>query len=224
MMTLPTKIVGSVYLIRFDTSANMARTLLRFQEHYESPKFRGEIFTLGHFKKWRIEKTGDFTYYTDWTGFNFPSWIVRPFRDDKFNPLSYDEDLLLSAVSNLPEPFYLIAVANNHSHPDGTETPTDVHSSALRHEIAHGLWSTNGEYRAEALLSMMEFNLAPFYRWMSGQMYHPATWLDEAHAYVGQDFDFLMKHGAADEDMRPLAHLLANAFDNYTENRFIGAI
>jgi hypothetical protein len=224
MMLLPQQITGSVYLLRFSKSAEMAKALLRFQEYYESPKFRGEIFTLAEFKQWRMEKTGEFTYYTDWTGFNFPSWVLKPFRDEKFDPLTYEESLVIAATRDLPEPFYVIAVADNLSFEDGTHEPTDNDTSALRHEIAHGLWSTNVDYRTEILLAMEGRNLAPFYRWIYNNMYHPATWLDEAHAYLTCDFEYLLEQGAKVEPLRDLHEFLAKSFDYYTDSRFVGAV
>ena len=224
MMFLPQQISGSIYLVRFDESAKMAKALLRFQEFYESPKFRGEIFTLEEFKRWRVEQTGAFTYYTDWTGFNFPSWVLAPFREGKFGELSYEEQLVVGATADISEPFYLISVANKRSNEDGTTEPYDVDTSALRHEIAHGLWSTNPEYRAEMLAEMEGCNLSPFYRWIRQNMYHPATWLDEAHAYLTCDFGYLLEKGAKVEELRDVSELMTKTFDYYTECKFVGGI
>jgi len=86
-----------IHLLIFPTQRDVTLTLLRFQEHYESPKFRGKIFSLEEFKRWYVAnspngiKTGEFTYYTDWNGFNIPSYVLQPFRDGKFNPLSEQE-------------------------------------------------------------------------------------------------------------------------------------
>lgn len=224
MIYPPVNLIGSIYLMRFETSAHMAKTLLRFQEHYESPKFRGEYFTLDEFQKWRVSKTGEFTYYTDWTGFNFPSWVLQPFKDCKFEPMDPQEELVVAMARNMPEPFYLIAVANHRTHPDGRQERVTTQTSALAHEIAHGLWSTNSEYRAECLQLMMAYNLTPFFRWISSRMYHPATWLDEAHAYLSQDYDWLIEKGAKVEDLASLSRMLKDTFNTYTHSRFIDAV
>ncbi len=35
-----------IFLLSFPTQEYLAKTFLRFQEHYESPEFRGKIFSL----------------------------------------------------------------------------------------------------------------------------------------------------------------------------------
>ncbi|MEK7106247.1 MAG: ABC transporter ATP-binding protein, partial [Patescibacteria group bacterium] len=70
----------SIYLVEAPTQYALASTFLRFQEHYESPKFRGQFFSLEEFMDWYAEEYGNFTYYKDWTGFNIPSYILKSFR------------------------------------------------------------------------------------------------------------------------------------------------
>src|SRR5512138_554281 len=86
MMT-KTKIADRIFVVRFDTLYELASTFLRFQEHYESPRFRNRIFSLEEFMDWYAEKTGAFTYFTDWSGFNVPSSTFEAFYRGKFNPL-----------------------------------------------------------------------------------------------------------------------------------------
>jgi len=56
---------------------------LRFEEYYESPRFKGRIFTFDEYRKWYVKnspkgkKTGRFTYYSDWSGFNIPSYALK---------------------------------------------------------------------------------------------------------------------------------------------------
>jgi len=40
-----------IHLMIFDNQKELTTTFLRFQEHYESPKFRGKIFSLKEFIK-----------------------------------------------------------------------------------------------------------------------------------------------------------------------------
>ena len=90
-----------IHLLSFDTQHDLTSTFLRFQEHYESPRFKGEVFTLDEFQDWYIKnspngiETGKFTYHTDWNGFNIPSHILKPFYEGKFDPLSFDEQAIL---------------------------------------------------------------------------------------------------------------------------------
>jgi predicted nucleic-acid-binding Zn-ribbon protein len=126
------------------------RTMLfcRYQEFYESPynEIRGKFFSWEKFmmvyKTKRKENT--FTYPIDWAGFNIPSEIIekaiREFNKDK-GP--YDEIMnnIWFHCENYPLRFdqsrtkwYLI----------GADT---FNSSTMNHEIAHGLYYTNKQYK-----------------------------------------------------------------------------
>ena len=97
------EIIKNIFHISFSTQHELASTFLRFQEYYESPKFRGKIFSFYEYKKWytanspKGKKTGKFTYYKDWGGFNIPSYVLKPFYQGKFNPLSNKEKKFLRA-------------------------------------------------------------------------------------------------------------------------------
>jgi hypothetical protein len=202
-------IVGQVYLAQFPTQEELANTMLRFQEFYESPKFHGTFFSREEFEKWYAEKNGAFTYLTDWDGFNIPSTVFEPFLRGKFDPLSEQEWQLIEATAHLERPFYLIATSED---PDPT---------TLRHEIAHGLYATNPDYRAEVYMLMEGCQLAPIHR-MLRPGYHPAVWLDECHAYLLANYhDVLKDEGVLKDDSLLEVHqALASAFDYYTHNRF----
>lgn len=66
-----TEILKDVFHLNYLTQEQLASTFLRFQEHYESPEFRGKIFTLDEYKEWYMTnspnsiKKGIFTYYED---------------------------------------------------------------------------------------------------------------------------------------------------------------
>ena len=91
------ELIENIYHVSFPTRKEAASTFLRFQEHYESPQFRGKIFSLDEFKEWYTANSekgkakGKFTYYDDWGGFNIPSYILEPFYKGLFNPLSEKE-------------------------------------------------------------------------------------------------------------------------------------
>jgi len=96
----------NIHLLTFENQFDITSTLLRFQEHYESPKFKGQFFTLEEFKEWYIKnspkgiETGEFTYYSDWNGFNIPSYVLRPFYENKFKNLSEAEKNILNIFKN----------------------------------------------------------------------------------------------------------------------------
>lgn len=164
---------GNLVLIRTERQYTLASTFLRFQEHYESPKFRGEIFSLEEFMDWYAVKFGNFTYYQDWSGFNIPSSILKPFREGRFNPLSQKENRLLDLLANIPEPFYVVGIYGGK-----------IDLSTLKHELVHGLFYTVPKYREDVRRILVPDKIQRFTAVLKKMGYHPAVWRDETNAYL----------------------------------------
>ena len=99
------RVAKGIYLLSLKTQYELAATFLRVQEHYESPKFHGRIFSLEQYMDWYAARYGNFTYYKDWSGFNVPSTAFAAFYRSKFDPLSEKEKQLLRLIENLTDPF-----------------------------------------------------------------------------------------------------------------------
>ncbi len=183
------EVVPGVIHLRFPTQTLLASTFVRFQEHYESPKYRNTVFSLAEFKDWyRTTKDhGRFSYYADWDGFNIPSRVLRRFMKGDFDPLSAKERALLAKVAARKGRFYVIGTAG-----------TDVDKAVLRHEVAHGLWYTRPDYRRRARAILKELDLRPVYTMLRELGYHRSVWLDEAHAWIGDGDAALKDAGLAD--------------------------
>lgn len=173
-------LTSKIHLLVFETRKDLASTFLRFQEYYESPKFMGKIFSLAEFKKWYVRnsldgiKTGKFTYYKDWNGFNVPSYVLRPFYSGKFDPLSEKEKKILNIFKNQKDPFYVIGV---HTHSKRSKY-------TLKHEIAHGLFYTDKDYKKKILSTLSKFNLSSIKNELrSNGGYHEKVLNDECQAY-----------------------------------------
>ena len=168
-----------IHLLTFDTQQEITSTLLRFQEYYESPEFRGKVFSLEEYKQWYTQnsvkgrKTGEFTYYTDWNGFNIPSFILKPFQEGEFNPLSEKEKRILKLFNGKPEPFYVI----------GVHRASKNLGLSLKHELAHGLFYTDGDYQNEALAVLSQFDTEQIKSEIKSKGYHEHVLDDECHAY-----------------------------------------
>ncbi len=140
------KIFDRVYHVNFQTEVELARSFLRFEEYYENPVFKGKIFTFDEFRAWytanspRGKKTGKFTYFHDWGGFNITTKILKPFYDRKFDPLSKDEIRLLDVLEPKKDDDASII---------GTYGLNN--KSIFKHEIAHGLFYTNHNYQQRVL-------------------------------------------------------------------------
>jgi len=122
------------FCISADSNRELARSFLRFQEYYESPndQFRGQVFTIGQYRYWYEKKYGYFSYETDWTGFNIHSYVLDPFKQGLFDPLTIEEKNLLGLFTNAPQDKFYIIGAND------TQT--------LNHELNHALYAHRQDY------------------------------------------------------------------------------
>ncbi len=198
------KITNDIYHLKFQTKYELASTFLRFVESGESTKFKGKIFALEEFADWYAKKYGNFTYYQDWEGFNLPSHLLKPFYKGKFDPLTKKEQKLLRVFKNIKGDFYIIG-----TYGDNPQT--------LKHEIAHGLFSVNPEYKKEV---MEQLNQVPKTQIASVMKkleagYHPSVYYDEFHAYVLVDLNVLKTHGVKTEKYRNLSRRLNRIFEKH---------
>jgi len=212
------EIVKDIYQISFSSRKELTRTFLRFEEYFESPKFRGKIFSLNEFKKWYTanspegKKTKRFTYYEDWHGFNIPSEILGPFYGGRFNPLSNEEKAVLRLFKNKrKKKLYIIATYKGAS------------QNTIQHEIAHGLFYTNSEYKREIIKILRKCDqkiknkIINNYLSKYGGGYHPKVWLDEMHTYIMTNLDFLKKYKISSNKLLKTNKELNNTFKKYVK-------
>jgi hypothetical protein len=166
------RVAKGIYLLRFKTQYELAATFLRVQEHYESPKFHGRIFSLEQYMDWYAARYGDFTYYKDWSGFNVPSTAFATFYRGKFDPLSEKEKQLLRLFENLRDRFYVIGI-----HESGAK-------STLAHELAHALFFTDSAYRDAVRAAMRGYDTSALERKLAEVGYGKHVIPDEVQAYL----------------------------------------
>jgi len=144
MLMKVSKITSNIIHVNFDTKKELAETFCRFQEHYESPEFRGKVFTLGQYREWYCGYYGAWTYYTDWSGFNIPDWALVPFKEGLFDPLSEKEQILADMFRYRTGKFYVIGTFGELQ-------------EALDHEICHAFYYLDEGYRGriDELISRM---------------------------------------------------------------------
>jgi len=148
------EIAPFIYAVVVKDRYDRGMLFCRYQEFYESPypEIRGEMFTLEEYMKLYRKKTknSDFTYTSDWCGYNIPSGILKTASNlflEHESTTGYDEIMYRiinwcdshAAERNggsLHHPWYLIGV-------------DDIKSCIMDHEIAHGLYYTNEEYRED---------------------------------------------------------------------------
>lgn len=166
-----------VFHLRFADVNTLAKSLVRFQEFFESPKFHGNAFTRSEFRQWyKSQNHGQFDYYKFWDGFNFPGKLIEQFRKAGFTNLTAAERTILNLFSQLKmEDYYVIATAD------------DSEPATFDHELTHALYYTQPIYR-ESVNNVLLSNphlpiLMDFLTEKLGD-YDYSVQLDEAHAWL----------------------------------------
>ncbi len=146
-----TEIEPHIYSAVITNDYDRAMLFCRYQEFYESPfpEIREKFFTLEQYMKIYTErnKKHHFSYPYDWAGYNIPSDTLMKANSVFINNMSeYDKimsDIIeycnkLSEYDNdgIKHPWYLI----------GTDK---LKSKTMEHEISHGLYYVNINYRVE---------------------------------------------------------------------------
>lgn len=188
-----------IHHFQFTDQQEMARTFVRFQEHYESPKYKEKIFTLTEFTDW-YAKTQGTDYFSDWEGFNFPGANLNPFMDGRFNPLTEQEHGVCQACAphRSGGPFYVIASLK------GDE-------QTFLHEIAHALYYLNSEYRTK-VMSILGASGGSVVEHLAAKGYGSGVLQDELHAYLLCDRQYLMSEGV---DLNPYSAQIEKLQDNF---------
>jgi hypothetical protein len=205
------KLQDKIYAVECSSSKEAAKLFLRFQENYESPKFRNKTFSLGEFAEYYKEFTGEkkFTYYSDWSGFNVPSYIVKRFSDGKFKHIYPQERWLLKEIAKLEikGKFYLLGYAKGAS-------------GVKKHEVAHGKFYTRPEYKSKVKSLLKPFNMKkdPVAKYLRGVGYHNAVVEDEFHAWVLTEKSRLSKAGLWNSQLEKLRKKLEIAFKSHESN------
>ena len=171
-----------VHLI-FNSGELMCKTMCRMAEHFESPKYRGKTFTWRQFKSWYKFDKGEFSYYTDWAGFNMPGITFDAFKAGKFDPLTWGEKDVLEAIKDMKTPFYLIT--------SGKDT-----EGAIRHEMGHAFYYVDDDYcaKAKAILAKLPQDTNKLLKeGIKLQGYHDDVLDDELHAYMIDGIRYLTR-------------------------------
>lgn len=134
------EVLANIWLVEFKDYNSLGMTFMRYQEYYESPndKFFRKPFLIREFVEWYSEGK-EFTYPTDWIGFNIPSNILLECQNNITDLNKWDR-IMNKIISEITEKskdnFYLIGIRKGDN---------DI----AQHELAHGLYSINNEYRKE---------------------------------------------------------------------------
>ena len=136
-----------IYCVQIDDDYDRAMLFCRYQEFYESQykKFRGKPFTWMEYMRYYKNdwKKRTFTYPDDWAGYNIPSNSLQKSHGIFCKDTEYD------AIMN--DIYWFCAndvVTKNGKRADWYligSSSKDL--KTMDHEIAHGLYFTNPEYK-----------------------------------------------------------------------------
>jgi hypothetical protein len=118
----------------------------------------------------------------DWSGFNVPKKAFKPFVEGLFDPLTEAEECLIELLRPRSDDYYVIGVSRD----EGVEH--------IDHEIMHGMFATIEPYKEQVFDIVDEVpkeQFENFSRMLDDWGYARAVHVDEFHAYVGADFDWL---------------------------------
>lgn len=202
------EVTKDVFLVTFQTAYDVAMTFCRVQEFYESPKFRGKfVRSADYAREYALDNKGIFTYTDDWRGFNVPSEIIHTVHSrltlEKYDTINDYDEILMGIVNRVQRrvqgrPFYLIGTSREKGD-----------KKVQRHEMAHGLYTTNKKYRAsvDLLIAKMSSKVKHrMYKSLEKLKYHKSVWHDELNAYFSTELTAEMS--ASMKERRPFINLL----------------
>lgn len=142
------EIKPNIYCVMVDDDYDRAMLFCRYQEFYESPykKFRGKPFTWMEYMRFYKNswKKRTFTYPDDWAGYNIPSNSLQQSHGIFCRDTEYD--LIMNDI-------YWYCAKDSAEKNDGNKCDWYLIGSSSKdlktmdHEIAHGLYFTNIEYK-----------------------------------------------------------------------------
>lgn len=181
------EIVSNVFAVIIPDNYHRPMLFCRTQEYYESPneKFRGQSFSIFEYMDWYSRQNGgSFTYAQDWSGFNIPYEVARDCNQVSPKESPYDNYMgdILRSISDMmhPKPAYILGVAN-------------ITDDTFQHEVCHGLYHTNKEYREamdEITKSILPSHWEKFKDNLIDMGYTMEVVNDEIQAYMTINWDY----------------------------------
>ena len=145
-----TEIKPFIYCVTVDDDYDRAMLFCRYQEFYESPhkKFKGKYFTWMEYMRFYKDnwKKDTFTYPIDWVGYNIPSDSLQQSHHMFCGETEYD---------NIMNEIYFHCDVDVQNKKQGKHSDwyligaSSKDERTMDHEIAHGLYFTNKEYKKD---------------------------------------------------------------------------
>jgi hypothetical protein len=199
-----------VFAVIIPNHYDRAMTFCRVQEFYESPNpdFRGKHFNIWDFIEWYSKEHKDaFTYAFDWGGFNIPLPVALECYEGKENrnprkgyngvrsmpdtwKSKWDEtmkDIVWAVESRM------FNKKNRRDYNAYIIGAKDMEGDTFQHEVAHGLYYTNKEYRElmdEITQTIPLKDYTKFRQNLLDMGYTESVVDDEIQAYLSWGWDY----------------------------------
>jgi len=184
----------NVFAVIVKDHYHRAMLFCRVQEYYESPnpQFRGKNFSIWDYIEWYSREHRDvFTYTYDWGGFNIPlktAWDCYEKLREHESP--YDE-VMESIIRTIElKMFYKKNTRNWNGYIIGADS---TESDTFEHEICHGLYATNKEYKLlvdEVTETISTKDYVTFKNNLIKMGYTDGVIDDEIQAYLSTNYEY----------------------------------
>jgi len=185
----------NLYHLIFPNEYSLTGTLFRIQEFYESPdkKIKGQHFSIEQLMDSYAQQMGNFTYFEDWDGFNFPGDVLWDFFNESIEFTIKEENLFthLNAHKKIqkwwPENRWVKQPDHKIYFIGTTNKKDSITRMTVAHEIAHGLYYLDPEYkrRVNYLVGSVDAPVrSSVFRQLKKQGYCKEVLVDEINAYI----------------------------------------
>jgi hypothetical protein len=218
----------NVYHFSFNCQYQLTSSMVRLQEYYESPfeEIKRQYFSLEKFMDSYASKmpSKNFTYFTDWSGFNIPGDVVLDFYKEFKYDFSFKERTLLDLVllfrheklhGEENNNFYIIATYKN---------PEE--KSIIKHELAHAYWYLHKDTYAVNATSLLnnrkiisKESLDNSEKSLKAMGYSEKVYSDELQAYYSTSPKKFLVKALKYPEGEKLSGAFKRNFDNFDEEQ-----
>jgi hypothetical protein len=217
-----------LYQLFFDDFVPLGMAFVRYQEFYESKcdKVREKSATLAelmaHYARTQhSDKNTNFTYPSDWGGYNLPASIIRDVHDAGISDLNFYDEFMhgvwgfINTDTDIPS--YLIGTSRNSDEDDQAK-----YRGYMLHECTHAMFFIDEEYR-NSCTKLIETAPVELKDQLTSALkkigYPDKVIVDEIQAYIttgeGGHFDYVTVQEQFDELRSSLRELHRTSFPKF---------
>jgi hypothetical protein len=210
----------NVFAVIVKDHYHRAMLFCRVQEYYESPnpQFRGKNFSIWDYIEWYSREHRDvFTYTFDWGGFNIPlktAWDCYEKLKEYETPYDEAMDNIIRTIEM--KMFNKKNTRNWNGYIIGADS---TESDTFEHEICHGLYATNKEYKLlvdEVTETISTKDYSTFKNNLIKMGYTDGVIDDEIQAYLSTNYEYTkFSKGVSKKVCKQLHKQYKSIFERY---------